>query len=155
MNAPTGTTLANNCGTVVIDESSGMQDILCGGNVTQSNGGDTDTIHLDTGGSIGPGDSVVVLLSGVTNPPAASYPASNFSVSTSSDTTPASPASGATLTSAAAPSPVSLTESTTAGGAIGATWSYSFVASGSGALDGPGGATITANAPSGTLLPGN
>jgi hypothetical protein len=158
INAPSGTTLFGGCGTRVIDETTGAFDDLCGGRVTVSNGGATATITLDGGMSIGAGDSVVVLLAQTGNPAASGYAAADFSVSTSADTTAVSPASGQTFTRAAAPGAPIVNVSTPAGGASGASWSYTFAASPSGELSSTGGhapgASIVVNAPSGTTLPG-
>lgn len=77
---------------------------------TVTPGGGPNQVNLTVSGAIGAGTTVTVNVSGVQNPPVASYPASAFSVYTSSDLMSVNPSSGTTFTTGS-PTQVVLTGS--------------------------------------------
>jgi hypothetical protein len=102
--------------------------------------------------TVGNNTAVSLLIENVTNPAPAVYPASDFSVATSSETTPASPPGSITI-SGSGITGVAFAGSTQAAFATGVTWTVSFVTSASGALG--AGSEIGVTFPSGFGLPAN
>jgi len=94
------------------------------------------------------GGAVTVAISGVTNPAANVYSAGDFTVATSSDTTPQSVSAGLDFGSGASDLAVTSTSVAASGSS---TWSYDFSTSPTGALS--SGDTVTLVAPSGATFP--
>ncbi len=90
-------------------------------------------------------------VAGITNAPAASYPATSWTIVTSSDTNTASPASAVTLGASTSPTAVTFSATTRAAITTGATWTAQFSSSASGALS--AGDTIAVSFPNGFLIP--
>ncbi len=114
---------------------------------TVSGGGSTITVHVPIGVDINAGDQVKVELDDVVNPPAGS--GFSLSVSTSSDTTPATTATYSIGSAHAVQSLSALSLTSTAAGASHVSYSFQFTASATGGLAAQHG-TITVLAPAGT-----
>ena len=116
-----------------------------------SGSGPTVTITL-TGASCALANSGAgtLTIAGVTNPPAGTLTGSNFTVLTSADTTPASPAN-VTIGAATPVTAVTFSGSTRSALATGVTWTTAFTTSGTGAL--AAGNTIQITYPTGFIVP--
>ncbi len=108
-------------------------DELVGQQATPTSSGQV-TVTANPGASVAPGDLVELQVTGATNPAAGSYPASDFAISTSADTTPASPQTGVTVTAAQAATDVSVLQNTAAGSATQTTWTALLTASSTGGM---------------------
>jgi hypothetical protein len=95
------------------------------------------TVRIKLGGGqcgLANGATGRVALAGITNPAAGTYPAGAFSVATSSDTTPAAPATAVVITAVAGTvGAVTFTGSSQASGTV-STWTVGFTTSTTGAL---------------------
>ena len=109
----------------------------------------TGTVIITTPVAVADSTAIPVVIVGVTNPAAASYPNTAFSVSTSADATPLNPAGGLNFGSVV--SSVFFSPSSPVGGGS-ATWTIGLKTSASGAL-GSGTGTITIDAPTTTTFP--
>ena len=112
-------------------------------------GGNTVTVLLSGAGNVNPGDSVDVRILSVTNPAANTYPASDFSVATSQDTTAVNPSGAITFIPSYVGGVTFSASDTTP--AASSNWTMGFTATT--ALT-AGTDTITLTGPSGTVFPG-
>ena len=122
--------------------------------VTDTSGsttGPTLTITLPAGCTLAAAGNGSLTVAGITNAPAASYPATSWTIVTSSDTNTASPASAVTLGASTSPTAVTFSATTRAAITTGATWTAQFSSSASGALS--AGDTIAVSFPNGFLIP--
>jgi len=144
MTLPAGSSPGSLSSDVVTDTTTG-QSVSYGycGNPS----GTTVTCNLDEGNAVNDGDTLSVVLYGVTNP--ATTGSVTFSASTSADTQPAS--ASVTLTAAQAVTGVTATETSTAAGAQVA-WTVGFTASSTGALEGTANSAVTVTLPAGTTF---
>ena len=145
--APSGTIFPSTTGAYwVLDPSAGAS--LLPATSVQLTGSNEATITMPTLMTVSAGDTLDVQILSVTNPAAGTYPASDFSVATSQDTTPVNPASAITFN----PSAVSQVSFSPADNTTGAstTWTMDFMAAT--ALT-AGTDTITLTGPSGTVFP--
>ena len=141
--APSGTVLPN-C--VSYDDTTTNQQ-FSGCQQTSSDGGATATYGVN--GTINAGDQVKLTMDNVTNPPAGT--GDKLTLSTSSDTTPASTPTFATTAPQALTSLSAVSLSSSAAAATGVRWSSGFTTSSAGGLSSNG--TVTVVTPSGTVLP--
>ncbi len=147
--APAGTLFSSSDTYTVEDISRGT---LCGTYSSPVTGNGGATVTVSVGGSCGTiagGDTVLVTVSGVSNPTATST-GDVIAVTTSSDTLSAQTGTYA-ITAAQAVTSAQVTLSTSAAGATNVTYTTSFTTSSTGALA-PYYSTITLAAPAGTVF---
>jgi hypothetical protein len=106
------------------------------------------TITLKGSEALADNTAATLSIAGITNPPAASYANTLFSVRTTADTTAVSPAANVVITGLAG---VTFAGSSQAAGATGTTWTVGFTAGATGAL--VAGSTITVTFPSLFTIP--
>jgi putative cell wall-binding protein len=106
------------------------------------------TITLKGSEALADNTAATLSIAGITNPPAASYANTSFSVRTTGDATAVSPASNVVITGLAG---VTFAGSSQAAGATGTTWTVGFTSGASGAL--VAGNTITVTFPSLFTIP--
>jgi hypothetical protein len=140
----------NNCDYTVTDTTN-THSVNCVNALALFDSGAAATFVVPSGFTINPGDSLVVQVSGVTNPPAGTGDA--MSVATSSDTTPAV-SNALSFVAGASPGSASLETSSGAVGQSGVTYSVGFTASSTGELA-SGTGTITLVASPGTAFGNN
>ncbi len=146
-----GTRLSgNNCDYTVTDTTN-THSVSCVDNLSLFAGGAAAVFIVPSGFTINAGDSLVVEMAGVTNPPSGS--GDSMSVATSSDTTPAV-SNAVPFVAAGTPASGSLETSSGAVGQSGVTYSVGFTASSTGALAN-GSGTVTLLAPAGTAFGNN
>ena len=117
-------------------------------NTSGSTTGPTLTITLPATCALAAAASGSLTIAGITNAPAAAYLLANWTVNTSADTTPASPAGNVTITAATAPTAVTFAGAPQNGGAR-STWTVGYTATT--ALK--AGDTITISIPAGFAIP--
>lgn len=130
--APAGT-FQRNATVVLLDLTSATT--CCNAASTSSDG---SSVTVTPAFAIGAGDMLELEVHQVVNPATGSYPAGDFGVATSSDTTVANPSSGLTFTAAKSPTSVTIEPTTFAGGATETTWATLFTASPTGGISDDG-----------------
>src|SRR5579875_1989048 len=114
---------------------------------TASTSGTTVTVTLPSGCSLGAGGNGTLTIAGITNPAAGSYPATSFSVKTSTDGAAVSPTAAVVIDGISA---VSFAGSSTEANAAGTTWTVAFTAGAGGV---PAAGTISVTFASGFAIP--